>query len=232
MSDRIDRILVVMAHPDDPEIACGGTVARWCSEGKQVRYLLLTSGDKGTKDPELSPHRLAETREEEQRKAAQILGVATLSFLRHKDGELENNLSLRGEIAFIIREFKPEIVVSHDPWRPYQLQPDHRASGFATCDAVVAARDHLFLPALSDLNLGPHTPSEIYFALPEEPDLIVDITDFMEKKLQALAEHRTQTNRVPEWRQRTEDLAIRAAKDQGFKYGEPFKRLILTRPRL
>ncbi len=221
-----------MAHPDDPEITCGGTVARWCSEGKEVRYLLLTSGDKGTKDLELSPHQLAQAREEEQQKAAHILGVSRVSFLRHKDGELENNLSLRGEIALIIREFKPEIVVTHDPWRHYQLQPDHRACGFATCDAVVAARDHLFLPAFLNLNLSAHTPFEIYFALPQEPDLIVDITDFLERKLQALAEHHTQTRRVPEWRQRTEDLAIRAAKDQGFEYGEPFKRLILTRPKL
>lgn len=232
MSDKINRILVVMAHPDDPEITCGGTVARWCSDGKEVRYLLLTSGDKGTKDPGLSPHRLAEMREEEQRKAAQVLGVARVTFLRHKDGELENNLSLRGEIALIIREFKPEIVVTHDPWRPYQLQPDHRACGFATCDAVVAARDHLFLPAFSDLNLEAHTPFEIHFALPQQPDLIVDITDFLEEKLGALAEHRSQTKRVPKWRQRTEDLAAQAAADQDFKYGEPFKRLVLTRPKL
>lgn len=230
--NEIERILVVMAHPDDPEITCGGTVARWCSEGKEVRYLLCTSGDKGTKDQEISPHQLAELREGEQRKAAEVLGVGRVTFLRHKDGELENNLSLRHEIALIIRKFKPEIVVTHDPWRPYQLQPDHRACGFSACDAVVAARDHLFLPAFSDLNLDAHTPSEIYFALPQVPDLVVDITDFFENKLKALAEHHTQTKRVPQWRKRTEELAIRAAENEDFKYGEPFKRLTLTHPKL
>ncbi len=232
MSDQIGEILVVMAHPDDPEITCGGTVARWCSEGKEVRYLILTSGDKGTKDLDVSPHRLAELREEEQRKAAEILGVRKVTFLRHKDGELENNLSLRGEIALIIRDFKPEIVVTHDPWRPYQLQPDHRACGFAACDAIVAARDHLFLPAFSDLNLAAHTPWEIYFALPEVADLIIDITPFFQRKLEALSEHSSQTQRVSEWRKRTEELATRAAKDEDFRYGEPFKRLTLTRPKL
>jgi LmbE family N-acetylglucosaminyl deacetylase len=96
----------------------------------------------------------------------------------------------------------------------------------------VAARDHLFLPALSEVDLIAHTPLEIYFAFPHMPDLVVDITDFLEKKLEALAEHGTQTKRVPKWKKRAEELAVRAAEGEEFKYGEAFKRLILSYPKL
>ncbi|RJQ39326.1 MAG: PIG-L family deacetylase, partial [Nitrospiraceae bacterium] len=139
---KAERIMVIMAHPDDTEMGCGGTVAKWIKEGHEVRYVVCTNGDKGTKDRELSSHRLAEIREYEQLKAAEVLGVKNVIFLRHRDGELEVTQAFRSELALLIRQYKPHIIVTHDPWRPYLLHPDHRAVGFTTTDAVIAARDH------------------------------------------------------------------------------------------
>lgn len=226
------RILVIMAHPDDAEISCGGTVARWAQEGKEIRYLICTSGEKGTKDPTVSPHALAQKREQEQLRSAKILGVKKISFLRHKDGELRDSQALRNDISLLIRGFKPDIVVTQDPWRIYELHPDHRECGFAVCDAVVAARDHLFLPALQDVGLDAHGPREIYFCFPEKPDMVIDITDFMPIKLSALSQHKTQTERVPDWKERIIKINARMAEKENFKYGEAFKRLILTSKKL
>ena len=119
------------ANADDPECGCGGTIAKWAAAGKAVRYLLLTSGDKGSKDRNLRPEQLAAKRETEQRAAADALGVKEVIFLRHPDGLLENSLGLRREVAGYIRNLKPHIVAAIDPWRHYQLHPDHRAAGLA-----------------------------------------------------------------------------------------------------
>jgi LmbE family N-acetylglucosaminyl deacetylase len=232
MDMQVKRVLVVMAHPDDAEIGCGGTVAKWVKEGKEIRYLICTSGDKGTKDSTVSPHSMAEIREEEQRQAAQILGVRRITFLRHKDGELKDTPGFRDEIAVIIRDSKPDIVVTHDPWRLYQLHPDHRECGFAVCDAVVAARDHLFLPALQDIGLDAHTPQEIYLTFPEKPDIWVDITGFLDTKLSALSRHKSQTDRVPDWKARISKINSDMAEEESFEFAEAFKIITLTRREL
>jgi LmbE family N-acetylglucosaminyl deacetylase len=145
------RVLVIAAHPDDPEYGCAGTVARWAQEGREITYLLLTSGDKGSKDPAVRPGRLASLREKEQREAGAKLGVKELIFLRHPDGMLDNSMEMRREIAGIIRWKRPNAVLTIDPWRHYQTHPDHRAAGQAALDAAYAAKEvNLFPEQLID----------------------------------------------------------------------------------
>ena len=139
------KIAVVMAHPDDAEFICAGTIARWMDEGHDVVYVLLTSGDKGSDDPEMTPERLAATREAEQREAARILGASDVIFMRCPDGELEPNLELRREIVRVIRRLKPDVVVCQDPtvrWvdTQYINHPDHRAAGERDPAAVFPGR--------------------------------------------------------------------------------------------
>lgn len=222
------NVLVVMAHPDDAELSSAGTILKGIDQGWQVRYIVCATGDKGTKDISMSPFHLAEIREKEQREAARVIGVTNITFLRYADGGLEHNASFRNEIALLIRKFQPEIIITHDPWRPYQMHPDHRAVGFATVDAVVVARDHLFLPALLELELQAYAPLELYFTFPEKPDHVVDITDVIDKKLQALEKHKTQLEHIPEWREGIKMMGSKLAEGKPFKYAESFKRLPLT----
>ena len=222
------KVLVIMAHPDDAELSSAGTLIKWIDRGCQARYIICTTGDKGTKDITMSPYRLAEIREKEQTEAASILGVKDITFLRHADGGLEHNAGFRNEIALLIRKFQPEIIITHDPWRPYQIHPDHRAVGFTTVDAVVVARDHLFLPALLEVELPAHAPLELYFTFPPTPDYVVDITDVMEKKLEALEKHKSQLKRIPDWPEKIKLMSSKLAEGKTFSYAESFKRLALT----
>jgi LmbE family N-acetylglucosaminyl deacetylase len=135
-TESLDRVMVIAAHPDDPEFGCAGTVVKWAQAGRSIAYVLLTSGDKGSHDPDLRPGRLAALREEEQRTAARDLGVKQVIFLRYPDGLLENTLELRRQLSNLIRQHRPHIVMTIDPWRHYQLHPDHRAAGQAALDGV------------------------------------------------------------------------------------------------
>jgi LmbE family N-acetylglucosaminyl deacetylase len=226
--DDLTRVLVIMAHPDDAEFTCAGTVAKWSRAGRQVHYIVCTSGDKGTKDPEMTPHHLAAIREEEQLAAARMLGVETITFLRHKDGELEATREFRAEIAMFIRRYKPDIVITHDPWRPYQLHPDHRAVGITVCDAIVAARDHLFLPGQTAIGLEAVEPCELCLWGAAEPDHFEDISETIELKLDALSKHESQLRR-PNWRDRIRQWAASTGEPHGMAYAEAFKRISFRR---
>jgi hypothetical protein len=145
--------LVVLAHPDDPEYFCGATVARWAAEGMDVTYCLVTSGDKGADVAEVDPQELALRREDEQRAAAEVLGVREVIFLRREDGALAPDLDLRRDIVRVIRRTTPGIVITCDPTTifPRRLHinhADHRAVGLATIDAVIGRRFGVVLPEL------------------------------------------------------------------------------------
>ena len=222
------NVLVVMAHPDDAELSSAGTLIKGIAKGWKVHYIICATGDKGTKDTSLSPFKLAEIREKEQREAARVVGVEHVTFLRYADGELEHNARFRNQIALLIRKFHSDIIITHDPWRPYQIHPDHRAVGFATVDAVVVARDHLFEPVLLEVGLAAHAPLEFYFTFPAAPDHVVDITDVMDIKLKALEKHQSQLHAIPEWPEKIKLMGSNLAKDHPFSYAETFKRLELT----
>jgi LmbE family N-acetylglucosaminyl deacetylase len=227
-ADDLKHVLVVMAHPDDAEFTCAGTLAKWIQAGRQAHYIVCTSGDKGTKDPDMTPYQLAAIREEEQLAAARVLGVETITFLRHKDGEMVASKEFRAELAMLIRRYKPDIVVTHDPWRPYQLHPDHRAVGFTVCDAIVAARDHLFLPGQTAIGLDAVEPNELYLWGAAEPDYFEDVTNTIDLKMEALTQHKSQLRR-PNWRERIRKWAVDTGEPHSMAYAEAFKRISFRR---
>jgi LmbE family N-acetylglucosaminyl deacetylase len=194
-----EKILVMMAHPDDPEFFCGGTLARWASEGKQICYLLATSGDKGSNNSSLSLDEMVAKREAEQQAAAAVIGVDQVIFLRHRDGELISDLGLRRELTRAIRLCRPDIVVTTDPQKfiigdRRVNHPDHRIMGEAVLGAVFpAAGNPRFFPELSRAEgLLPHTPQAVFIASPAQPNHEIDITDYIDQKLEAIRQHQSQ----------------------------------------
>ena len=179
------RVIVLTAHPDDPESYCGGTVARLVQAGAEVCYVLVTRGEKGSDDLNMTPERVAALREQEQHKAAEVLGVQTVIFLDAIDGEVEATLSLRRELTRVIRQWKPGIVFTFDPWRRYEIHPDHRAVGLCTFDAIAAARGRMDFPEQLRDGLTTHRVGDVYFFNTDQPNYWVDITDVIEKKLEA-----------------------------------------------
>ncbi|MGO9612938.1 MAG: PIG-L deacetylase family protein [Dissulfurispiraceae bacterium] len=186
-------ILVVLAHPDDAEFGVAGTVARWTREGKQVVYILCTSGEKGTSDRTATPERLAKIRENEQQKAARLLGVREVVFLRLPDQGLEDTPDFRKMIVRIIRTYRPKTVVTSDPYRRYIWHRDHRIVGQVTLDAVFPfSRDHLAYPDLLEEGLEPHKVREMLFFGSEDVNYRSDITTTFDLKIKALRCHKSQ----------------------------------------
>lgn len=193
-----NRVAIIVAHPDDAEFICAGTVARWAAEGHHLTYVLITSGDKGSEDPSVTPEQLAATRTAEQRDACQVLGVEEVRFLGYADAMLVPDLAMRKDLVRVIRTLRPDVVVCQDPTvrfvgQTYLNHPDHRAAGEATLDAVYpAARDRMTFPDLLEEGLEPHKVREVYLAGAGTPDVAIDISDFMKTKLAALRCHKSQ----------------------------------------
>jgi LmbE family N-acetylglucosaminyl deacetylase len=221
------RALVIGAHPDDNEFGAGGTIAGLAAQSWEITFIIATNGNKGSHDPEMSPYRLSEIREQEQRAAAEALGVRRVIFLRNNDGELEPSPALRAEFALYIRHFKPHIVFTHDPWKHYMLHPDHRAVGFAVVEAIVSARDHLFMPGLGQIGIGVWRPEVIYLWSAEQPDYTEDITATLEQKIAALREHHTQLDRNDGWDERVRQRAAEAGAAAGYPCGEAFRKIVV-----
>lgn len=193
-----DRVLVVMAHPDDAEFGCGGTIAKWAAAGKEINYVLCTSGDKGSNDPNVSPLQLARTRRAEQLNAARALGARDVVFLSYEDGVLRNTLDLRRDIVREIRRFRPDAVICQDPTmrfggNRYLNHPDHRAAGDACLDAVYpSARDPHVFPELLLEGFEPHKVREVFMSTMQNADVWVDISECFDRKLEGLREHKSQ----------------------------------------
>lgn len=228
------EILVILAHPDDPEFFCGGTVARWTAAGHSVSYCLLTCGDKGTEDRSVSSDVLCSLRQSEQIAAAAILGVQQVQFLDYEDGYLMPDLKLRMDITRVIRQAKADILVTCDPTNLYMREtyinhPDHRAAGQATLDAVFpAARDHLnFIELWRDEHLEPHVVREVWVSAPVEPNVTLDITGFMELKLRALFEHKSQIKDTKDLENRLRERHTPDSSIDDPRYAEYFKKLVL-----
>ncbi len=184
--------LAIGAHPDDVEFGGGGTIAKWAAGGCVVHHLVLTDGSKGTWDPDADVAALVAARQREQREAARRLAgdrAGEVVFLGEVDGELENSLQLRGEVARVIRTLRPQVILAHDPWKRYRLHPDHREGGLIACDAIVAARDPHFF---KDQGLASHRPETLLLWEADEPDHVEDVTNFVSIKLHALEAHESQ----------------------------------------
>ncbi len=230
-----ERVLVVAAHPDDIEFGAAGTVARWVGEGAEVRYLLLTRGDKGSDNPAADPVALAALREDEQRAAAAEIGVGSVDFLGEPDGQVEPSLRLRERITHAIRAFRPEIVMSHDPTvlfvnNEWVNHPDHRAAGTVVVDAVFpTARDPLNFPEHIAAGLAAWKVAELFLWSTNEANQLVDIGATLDRKIAALAHHASQFRDFGEtarWvRRGAEELGERA----GYPAAEGFRRVMLAR---
>lgn len=216
-------VLAIFAHPDDAELLFGGTIAKWARAGADITFVSVTSGDKGTKDPKLSPFVLADMREKEQQEAARLLGVRQVVFLRKIDGEVDQTPTLPLELAMLIRHFRPQVIVSQDPWWDYDFHPDHRAVGWAVVKAITIARDYPFYPVLHAVGLERHRPETLYLANWATPDHVEDIGDFLELKLRALGLHKSQMIQFPGWEERVRHWCEQVARDEPFSYGEGFR---------
>ena len=223
------RALVVTPHPDDAEIACGGTVASWVRQGAEVYYVLCSDGSKGSEDPSMSSQRLAAIRKQEQLDAAARLGVKEVVTLGYPDGELEDTREFRREMVRAIRRFRPEVVIAPDPHRrSFYFHRDHRITGQVTQDAVFPyARDRLHFPELAIEGLDPHKVSTMLFWGPEESDTYLDITDTMDLKIEALQCHKSQVSGLSEdeasnW---LRNWCREAGEKAGYQYAEGYRKV-------
>jgi LmbE family N-acetylglucosaminyl deacetylase len=185
-------VLAIGAHPDDIEFGAGGTLAKWADAGCLVHHLVCTDGSKGTWDPDADAVALVGRRQVEQREAAHILGgdrAGETIFLGRVDGELENDADTRAEIVKAIRTLRPDVVLTHDPWKRYRLHPDHRVTGQLVCDAIVGARDPHFN---KDLGLAHHRPTALLLFEADLPNHAEDVSPTLDRKLGALLAHESQ----------------------------------------
>lgn len=227
VSDEGQRVLVVLAHPDDPEFFCGATLAKWARQGREIHYLLLTCGNKGSDDPLMTPDALCATRREEQDAAGAVIGVKDIRILDYNDGELFNTLDVRREIVREVRRVRPQIVVSCDPLnyiRPIGINhPDHRQAGAATLDALFpAAGNRMYFPELLQEGLEPHTPKEIWLSVTLEPNVLVNVTGSIHLKIEAIRQHKSQVKNPEEIDKRIRDRLRRPEMDEEF-YAEGFR---------
>ncbi len=222
------RILGVAAHPDDLEWYAGATLARLAREGAAVTFVICTDGSKGSYDPRAVPRALAAQREREQRAAAQTLGVREVIFLRHPDGELEPNAALRRELARVYRKYQPRLLLAFDPWKRYELHPDHLAAGRAALDARLAARMPLFYPAARPRGVGVWSIGEVWLFNTDAPNHFVDVGGTLDTQYRALAQHRSQPSVWDDAaRAFIEQRARENGRARGIEYAEAFRRIVI-----
>lgn len=223
-----ESAMAIVAHPDDIEYSCAGTLARWAKAGAKTYYVVLTSGDVGIATPGMTKTRAAEIREDEQRNAARIAGAAEVVFLREPDGMLQPTLEVRKKIVREIRRLRPEVVICSDPTivlasSDYINHPDHRAAGMAALDAVfpAAGQPNLF-EELAGEGLTAHKVRKVYVNSWENSDTFINITETIDTKIAALKAHVSQMNgndpaeMVREW-------AAEVAKGKEMLYAEGFR---------
>jgi LmbE family N-acetylglucosaminyl deacetylase len=225
------KIMIILAHPDDPEFFLGGTIARWLKMGHEITYLILTKGDKGA-PVAIDPLVLAGQRVEEQLAAARSLGVKEVDFLEYKDGFLTPDTKIRREVVREIRKRKPDIVVSSDPTNyfpsdMYINHPDHRKAGEIVIEAVFpAANNPLFFPELISEGLEPHQVQEVWFSLTSQPNIILDVTEYFPDKLKALKHHRSQIREPEAFEKRMLSRRVAGTTEEEPHFEEKFKRIL------
>jgi LmbE family N-acetylglucosaminyl deacetylase len=232
MNSKPAQAMVVTPHPDDAEYGVAGTVARWISDGREVVYVVCTNGDKGSSDANIKPEELVRIREEEQMAAARSLGVREVIFLRHPDQGLEDTPEFRKELVRLIRLYKPETMVTADPYRRYVWHRDHRITGQVTLDAIFPyARDHLSYPDLMKEGLHPHMVREILLWASEDANYRSDITKTFHLKLAALRCHQSQVGHIPpqELEERLKQRHRVMAEGEDFLLAEAFHRVEISR---
>ncbi|MBV6397500.1 MAG: N-acetyl-alpha-D-glucosaminyl L-malate deacetylase 1 [Anaerolineales bacterium] len=229
--DSPKNILVILAHPDDPEFFCGATLARWGRAGHRIVYCLLTCGDKGfnpATHPDMTPDKLCALRHAEQRAAAEVIGAQAVHILDRPDGYLVADLDLRREVVRAIRRERPDILVTCDPqtlFAQYGINhPDHRAAGQVVLDAVFpAAGNKAYFPELIAEGLEPHTPKEVWCSVTNQPNVTLDVTDTWDIKLKAVLEHKTQVQDAQALIERFKSRRAEDSTEENPRYEEKFR---------
>jgi len=221
----IQRILIIVAHPDDVDFSAAGTIARWTDAGIEVVYCLVTDGDAGGHDDSVPRAEIAPLRRKEQTAAAASVGVTDLRFLGYPDGTVEATLGLRRDLARVIRQVRPDRVVCPSPERNYARigvsHPDHRAVGSAALDAVYPdARNPFAFPELrAEEGLEPWTVREVWMPGGPAPNHYVDVTDTFDRKVAALRAHESQTGHMDQLAEFLRGWLTRAAAQGGLPEG-------------
>jgi LmbE family N-acetylglucosaminyl deacetylase len=229
----VERVLVIMAHPDDPDFICAGTVAQMTRQGIEVTYMILTNGDKGNHNPEITRNQLIAFRKIEQRNAAAACGVKEVLFMGEEDGFLRPTRAIRQRVTREIRRIKPQLIICQDPDRylvgdSYINHPDHRNAGLVALEAIFPAADNpMFYPEMADEGYAPHKVSQLYVHGPNDANVKIDVTDAVEAKIEAILCHKTQITE-PEsaparWRERWAEKQL----DGTLRYYEKFKMMRL-----
>jgi LmbE family N-acetylglucosaminyl deacetylase len=227
----LNKVLVFSAHPDDLDFGCSGTVAKLAQDGKEAVYCIITNGEKGIQKVDKPREQMIAMREEEQKRAAMAASVNKVVFLGEIDGDLENTKELRKKIVKVIREEKPDIIFAFDPANQcfdsfYRFHRDHRAGAEAVFDAIYpAAGSRAFFPEFADSQIMPHQIKEAWFFGTERPNVYVDITDTIDKKIEALRQHEGQIYDMKEAENHVRKQASVIGKKNKMKYAEAFRRL-------
>ena len=222
------RAVVIVAHPDDAESHAGGTVAKLVRAGTQIAYCIATNGEKGSGDPTMTPERVATIRQEEQRRAARVMGVQTVEFLGFPDCEIENTRQTRLAITAAIRRHRPDLLLVQDPVRTKGLgasHRDHRILAEIALDCVVSLTGaHLVFPELLAQGLEPHTVKGVYLIAWENPTVVVDISETIELKIAALACFGSQMPDRAALDKNVRERAAQVGRPMGYRFAEGFVR--------
>ncbi|MDQ6691249.1 MAG: PIG-L family deacetylase [Candidatus Dormibacteraeota bacterium] len=226
-----ERVLMISAHPDDPDFGAAGTLARLAQAGSEVKIVICTDGSEGGEDPAIPDHVLTAQRYEEQRAAAKELGIAEVIFLGHPDGRLQHTLDFRREITRLIRVHRPELVLTHVPVidinsSPGAYHPDHLAVGAATLAAVYpASRNPRAFRELLAEGLEAWRVKEVWIPTWAAGDYYVDITSTVETKISALRRHDSQVKNWEKWDETLRQRMREIGEKSGHEYAEGFKRI-------
>lgn len=227
------RVLVILAHPDDAEFGAGGTLALLAAQGAHISYAIVTDGSKGSADPTFTHSTLYNTRQKEQRAAADMLGVREVEFLGFPDGQIYNNDALREALVRAIRRYRPDLLITHDPttriWRGSRLNhPDHRAVGDTALDAVYPlARDRLSFLEHEAEGLAPHKVLDLLLTATNEPNFAVDISAVYELKIRSICAHTSQIAEPEQLGERLKTWNRPLAEPYGVEAVELFRRVTL-----
>ncbi len=222
-----ERVLVVEAHPDDIEWYAGGTIARLARAGAEITFIIGTEGERGSYNSADDPLALAETRKREQQAAANLLGVKQLVYLGHPDGALVSTLDLRQQLALLYRRYRPDLLLAFDPWKRYELHPDHLAAGHAAVHARLFAKMPLYFQDTAEGELRAWAIPELWLFNTDEPNHYIDVSETFDLRLQALRLHHSQNVWGPDSVEYLTANARAAGEKAGCQYAEEFHRIVI-----
>ena len=231
----VERVLVIMAHPDDPDFSCAGTATQMARQGIEVTYMILTNGDKGNHNPLVTRNQLILMRKEEQRAAADLCGVKQVIFMDEEDGFLRPTFELRKRVCREIRRIRPQLIICPSPERylvsdGYINHPDHRNAGLVALEAIFPAADNpMFYPDMADEGYLPHKISQLYVTGYDDPTVEIDVSADVDTKIQAILAHKSQFDQPAEMEKWLRERWGDKQEDGSMRYFERFKAMRFDR---